>query len=404
MLSDKTAARDLLEISKRNSIDHVIFSPGSRNTPLIISFANDATFRCISIPDERSAAFFALGLAQQIKKPVILSCTSGSALLNYAPAIVEAYYQKIPLIIVSADRPGEWIDQSDSQTIRQFDIFKNYIKASYELVQESLHDDDLWSNRRKISEAIHLSTNDIPGPVHINVPFREPLYNTVSEENWDFKCISSVATRPIISDEVMEELVQEWKSYDRKLIICGQIAPKNGIAPLLNNILRDETVSVLSETTSNIFGSKFNTSIDRVITTFNQEEASYFSSTLIITMGGALISKKIKALIRRLKPKAHWHVGIEYLYVDIFQSMTRQISISPLSFLKQINPHIESRTSGFQSFWLHRSCLTSQRHAKFMDSCIWSDLKVFDIVLKKLPENSHLHMGNSSPVRYVQLF
>jgi 2-succinyl-5-enolpyruvyl-6-hydroxy-3-cyclohexene-1-carboxylate synthase len=404
MLSDKTAARDLVAVCKEFSVDQVIFSPGSRNAPLIISFVNNPFFNCISIPDERSAAFFGMGLAQQLKKPVILSCTSGSALLNYSPAIVEAYYQKIPLIIVSSDRPTEWTDQADSQTIRQFEIFKNYIKGSYELIQESDESDDRWANRRKIAEAIELSNNEIPGPVHINIPFREPLYNEIPDSNWNEKVISKVKTETFIPDNVMQGIVDEWNSYGKKLLICGQLPPNNNLSSSLCALLQDETVSILSESTSNIYDEKFNPCIDRVITTFNEDEISSYAPDLVIGLGEAIISKKIKTWIRDIKVKAYWRIGHDYINVDVFKSLTRRIEVPPRQFVDQLNANLNNRESTYQSLWLQKTTKTKQLHDVFLSKVEWSDLKAFESILYKLPSGSHFHMGNSSPVRYVQLF
>jgi len=136
MLSNKPHIRNLVEICALKGIEQVIISPGSRNAPLVISFGEHSHFDCISIPDERVAGFFALGIAQQTRKPVIITCTSGTASLNFAPAIAEAFYQKIPLLILTADRPVEWIHQGEGQSVAQRNVFANYVKRSYELPQE----------------------------------------------------------------------------------------------------------------------------------------------------------------------------------------------------------------------------------------------------------------------------
>ena len=136
LTTDKEGIRILTGLLADKGIKHAVLSPGSRNAPLLMAFARENRIQHYVVLDERSAAFFALGMAQQSGQPVVLACTSGTALLNYAPAIAEAYYQRIPLVIVSADRPVEWIDQDDSQTIRQYDIFRNIVKASYQLPAE----------------------------------------------------------------------------------------------------------------------------------------------------------------------------------------------------------------------------------------------------------------------------
>ena len=145
----------------------------------MIGFNGDDYFKSKIIVDERSAAFFALGVAQQIRKPVVLCSTSGSAVLNYAPAIVEAYYQKVPLIVVTADRPPEWVNHGEGQSIKQYKVYENYIQESYNLPMEE-HLDALWQTGVIINEAVHI-TNNLSKPVHINFLFREPLYETAEK-------------------------------------------------------------------------------------------------------------------------------------------------------------------------------------------------------------------------------
>src|SRR5690606_22560933 len=133
-------------------IVEVVFSPGSRNAPLINTFASSPDFNCYTIVDERSAAFFALGMAIESGRTVAIACTSGTAMLNYAPAIAEAFYQKVPLLVLTADRPTEWIDQGDGQTIRQRDAFRNFIRGSYELPQQPDTTDSRWMTNRLMNE------------------------------------------------------------------------------------------------------------------------------------------------------------------------------------------------------------------------------------------------------------
>ncbi|MDR1698679.1 MAG: hypothetical protein LBR75_02490, partial [Prevotellaceae bacterium] len=147
--SDKSAVNELLQNCIQAGIREAVISPGSRNAPLIFSFAACEEIKCLTIVDERSAAFFALGMAQQLGRPVVLICTSGTAVLNYAPAIAEAYYQRVPLVVITADRPPEWIDQADGQTIRQPDIYWNYIGYSCTLAGEN--------NPELISKALHIA-------------------------------------------------------------------------------------------------------------------------------------------------------------------------------------------------------------------------------------------------------
>src|SRR5690554_3034217 len=165
-------AQSILQIFKAKMIKYIVISPGSRNAPLTIGFTSDSFFQCYSIADERSAAFFALGIAQQRKEPVAVVCTSGSAVLNFYPAVAEAFYSQIPLVVVSADRPTNKIDIGDGQTIRQVNVLANHT-----VFNANLTEDANVNNDQLIQSAIQ-SAIDLKGPVHINVPFEEPLYRT----------------------------------------------------------------------------------------------------------------------------------------------------------------------------------------------------------------------------------
>jgi 2-succinyl-5-enolpyruvyl-6-hydroxy-3-cyclohexene-1-carboxylate synthase len=204
MISDKKPVQDFVSLLTAHGITHVIITPGSRNAPFSISLLEYPGISSHSIVDERSAGFVALGMAQQIGKPVVLICTSGTAALNFAPAIAEAYYQRVPLLIVTADRPIEWIDQGEGQSIRQKDLHKNYVKASYEIAEEAQDGDLVWYNVRVMDEAMRLCTEGVPGPVHINFPLRESLYKTVESHDTSVKMIRSAATEISIQPDELK--------------------------------------------------------------------------------------------------------------------------------------------------------------------------------------------------------
>ena len=189
------------EICSRHGITDAIIAPGSRNAPLTISFARHKNINCKVIPDERSAAFIALGIAQQTKRPVVLICTSGSAALNFAPAIAEAYFQQIPLLVLTADRPPEWIDQLDGQTIRQNNIYGNHVKRSFTIEVDQSHEDAKWFAQRQLNEGINLSKVFPAGPVHLNYPFREPLYPTEEYETPEVKIINHLKGTTFLNED-----------------------------------------------------------------------------------------------------------------------------------------------------------------------------------------------------------
>ena len=175
MYSDKRSILQLAALLKAHKIRKIVLCPGSRNAAIVHTLANIEDFTCYSVTDERSAGFFAIGLSLQGGGPAAICCTSGSALLNLHPAVSEAFYQQIPLIIISADRPAAWIGQMDGQTLPQPNVFGNLVKMSVNLPEVNT-DEDEWYCNRLINEAILETNHHGKGPVHINVPLSEPIY------------------------------------------------------------------------------------------------------------------------------------------------------------------------------------------------------------------------------------
>ena len=173
---------DIAELCARKGLVNAVLCPGSRCAPLTVAFTRHPKITTRTFSDERSAGFIALGMAQQSGSPTVMVCTSGTAAYNFAPSVAEAYFSQTPLIIFTADRPAEWIAQHDGQTIHQSEIFGKHVKESYQLPQEYDHADSQWAINRIVNEAINISLEEPRGPVHINAPFREPLYPERSEE------------------------------------------------------------------------------------------------------------------------------------------------------------------------------------------------------------------------------
>src|SRR6218665_3079090 len=208
-------AQSIIEICHAKGVHDIIISPGSRNAPLTIGFTNNPKFNCSSIADERCAAFFALGIAQQTKKPVAIVCTSGSALLNYYPALAEAFYSQIPFIVISADRPSDKIDIGDGQTIRQQNVFLNHSVFNANLTEEASEENDL-----KINQAIETAILK-KGPVHINAPFEEPLYETTEELSVKPKITNFTPENNSNTIENIDQFVSIWNNAKRKLVLVG---------------------------------------------------------------------------------------------------------------------------------------------------------------------------------------
>ncbi len=376
MTSDKAGVALLAEIFVKKGMEHIVISPGSRNAPVILSFASHPQIKALSIVDERSAAFFALGMAQQTKQTVAITCTSGSAALNYAPAIAEAYYQKVPLLVLTADRPEELIDQGDGQTIRQKNVYANYIKKSFEL-PENINSEVGFENAvQVINEAINLTQGPDSGPVHINLPFTEPIYEQVSMQNFKPKVIDPESLKNKREKERLKYFADIWNKSSKKLLIAGMMDYKPDLQNMLKEITNDETVVMLSETTSNLNGGCSCNCIDKTVSTINENEIESFRPNLLVTFGGHVISKMVKAFLRKNKPAAHWHIDLEDSKMNTYQCLSNGIQMSPLNFFKELLPKVTKGNGTYKKTWQSRSLRSETRHAAFLSDCEYSDLKI----------------------------
>lgn len=381
-----------------NAIDHIVISPGSRNAPLTIGFSNHPKIKTYSIVDERCAAFFALGMAQQLRKPVVVVCTSGSALLNYYPAISEAFYSNIPLLVISADRPKHLIDIGDGQTIRQENIFQNHILDTVNLSENFSNETEVIS---KVNSAISILKNE-KGPVHINVPFDEPLYET-TEDLLFFKPVKENKIIEAIDESSLVKLINNWNVAKRKIILVGEHFPDKELQKQLDFFVSDPSVLVLIENTANVAHPKFINSIDKLIFPLEDNELGEFQPDILLSLGGLIVSKKIKQHLRKFQPKQHWHVDIKRAF-DTFHCLTNHIKVSPNYFFSQFIAKVEPVQSNFQQFWLTKKEGRLIKHKSFVENCEYSDLKVFSKIVKYIPHHSQLQIGNSSVIRYSQLF
>ena len=189
------------------------------------------------------------------------------------------------------------------------------------------------------------------------------------------------------------------------MIICGQLNPDKVLLEQLKLFAEDTSVVVLVENTSNLVDMCFIHCIDRTLNSISEEELKDFAPDLLITIGGAVVSKKIKAYLRKYSPTEHWKVGYEFPYMDTYQCLSKSFQTDATSFFREINTlNNEKNTSNYGSNWKQRDFIIQDKMADFFSRVDFSDLKAFETILDYLPEMSHLHMANSSVVRYCQLF
>jgi 2-succinyl-5-enolpyruvyl-6-hydroxy-3-cyclohexene-1-carboxylate synthase len=389
-------AQSIIEICLAKGVTNIVISPGSRNAPLTIGFANNPNFNCYSIADERCAAFFATGMAQQLKKPVAVICTSGSALLNYYPAVAEAFYSQIPLVVISADRPHDKIDIGDGQTIRQENVFANHIVFNANLLEEaSAANDDL------INGAINAALQQ-KGPVHINAPFEEPLYETVNELSIQSPVFTTVVEEtPPLGDMALYSA--KWNAAKKKLVLVGVNDPGTIDTAIIEQLANDPSVVVMTETTSNLHHETFLNSIDTIITPFTADDFEAWRPEILLTFGGMVVSKRVKAWLRKYSPAEHWHVDPLRAY-DTFGHLTKHFVAGANDFLGNFLPNTLPTKSNYQQMAKEMKAYRKIKHDEYLLKMPFSDFKAFKYILPALPDNSQLQISNSSPIRYAQLF
>lgn len=402
MIHPKSGLLQLAAMLTQRGIRKLVVSPGSRNAPVVSVLCRLAGMECFTVVDERSAGFFALGMAQQSGEPVALSCTSGTAVLNYGPAVAEAYYQRIPLLLLTADRPPEWVDQADGQTIRQNRVFELHVRKSVSLPAEVNTMDDLWHAGRLCSEALNALNWPVAGPVHINLPFREPLYNlpkTLSTAPKDIR-VAKGAFMPDHSE--LEFLADQWNLSRRKMILVGQMMPDEKIQLELDRLADDPSVVVLTETTSNVHNPRFVSVIDRSLSLMT--DPSDYYPDMLITIGGQVVSKRIKAFLRKAEDLQHWHIDPVEVHPDTYQHLRLSIPAQPSVFLPLFTGVAVPQRSDFADRWHKLQQMSRHLHENYLSRCGFADLKVFELIFRNLPEDYDLQLSNSTPVRYAQLF
>ena len=412
-------AQSIVALCVAKKITHVVISPGSRNAPLTIGFTHHPEVRSYSIVDERCAGFVALGMAQQLQQPVALVCTSGSALLNYYPAVAEAFYSDIPLVVISADRPIERIDIGDGQTIRQKNVFQNHICYSANLHSELVLEIETTDkkllqkqfeaqkhNEREINLALNKALEE-KGPVHINVPFYEPLYDIVEDKKVNPLQIYPEVIERTYSEKELQPYLELWNRAERKMIIVGVAQPDAVEQKFLELLAGDESVIVFTETTSNIQHPEFFTRIDTIIGPIEksedfEEQFRALQPDVLLTFGGMIVSKKIKSFLRTYQPKQHWHVDPKKAY-NTFFCLNKHFETSVNSFFEGFLPQVARVESSYASKWKDVKKKRQARHDLYVQEIPYSDFKAMQLIVPVVPKNYVVQLGNSSTVRYAQL-
>lgn len=411
---------NIAELLHQKGITNVVVSPGSRSAPLTLAVARHPHLRVRVMADERSAGFVALGMAQQSQRPVAVICTSGSAVYNLAPAVAEAYFQQVPLLLLTADRPHEWLHQQDGQTMDQVGVFGPQVKRSYDLPADYTHADARWAIERTVNEAINLSQLSPRGPVHINVPLREPFYPAADEpfQYEPVRVIQVLPSQPTLPPDTWHSLLSAWEQSDRTLIAVGQLPRNPALLDVLKKFSEELGVPIVGEITGNLPGNDiFITKTDTFLSGLPEQAGSALRPNLLITIGNSFLTRNLKTFFRQYPAKEHWHVQPTVDRInDSFQSLTTLIPADPLLFLEKLFADLDyqrflqgddddDETHEFLSRWQTANRQAAKRVEQTLSDTTQplTDWSAVRLVLAHLPNGSVLQLANSMPVRYANL-
>ena len=363
MLSSDRNILELLALLDAHGIRELVLCPGSRNAGIVHSALNCGKFNCHPLTDERSAGFYAIGLTQATGKPSAVIVTSGSALANLYPAACEAYYQEIPLIFISADRPSEWIGQMDGQTMIQEGALGTKVPS----VTLPQGDKNPWHANRLINEAILECTHRTCKPVHINIPVCEPIYDFNTKSLPDVRKIERLEGISYNRDLILER----FRSCKRSILLAGQL-PAN-IANTLD--ITKSGMTIVAENLSNLKPTDY-------INSYTVDWERMAPLDLVITIGGHLTDKRMKEWMRRNPPRQHWHISADGRIADLFCCQTLAIESDVKAFLSTMP-------------------LLGEPIKLPIKETIPS--RIIDKQFRNLPAKAVVHLANSTAVRTAQL-
>lgn len=399
--SAKYNARLLASLLKKHGCTNIVVAPGSRNAPLIMALSVDEEYQTWSVPDERAAAFTALGMAFENGRPAAVICTSGSAAANFLPAVTEAFYQKTPLIVITADRPRELTGQGAGQTIDQENIYGRHVLAEANLLRDPADDLAREFNQRKLNEALLTAPQ---GPVHINVPFEEPLYEKCPLDRDAFRHIEKSEVEMGLSNSALQSIADAWNAAPKIWVLSGQMAPNKALQRALQNLFNKSPFLLLTETLSNLNCECGIASIDRLLNSIPDSDKASFAPDLVITIGGEVVSKMVKKFLQETPALRHWHVQENGEVKDTFNKLEKVVPLKAERFFEALYKNVQSKDARWCQDWLQQNAQSAQRHQEYIDRAPFSDLKAFSAVVNHLPAGSILHCANSASIRYSQLF
>lgn len=394
----------------RHGVDRAVVCPGSRNAPILHWLNESEDMECYPVTDERSAGFVALGMAQATGKPVAVCVTSGTALLNLAPAVAEAYYHQTPLVVISADRPQMWIGQLDGQTLPQPEALGRFVARSVTL-PEATDDESLRYSGRLVNEALLAARHPVCRPVHINVPLREPLFDFAASDMPPVKAVELIRSGGASAEQV-RRVGDRLTGAARPMIVVGQCAYSCALADALRQLSR--RFVVLQEPLSPGPGA---VRFDEVIYKIGMSED--YMPDFILYIGGTVVSKRLKKFLRAAAGAETWAVSGDGEIHDTFMTQTAVIEADevPLvcglaALLSETGADVSendvrqiAETDDFRHRWME-ALSAADRHAAAFEPRYsqMQAVRMFETMVDELDYDCNVHYANSSAVRLADIY
>lgn len=388
MFSDKKSLLQLSILLRAHGIRKMVICTGGQLAPFVQTFLHIPEFTCYPMADERMAGFFALGLALHEVAPVAVVCMAGSGLANLLPAVTEARGQQVPLVVISADKAPIFAQEGL--------VLEKVVKKAV-CLPEVLSEEDAWLCNRLINEALMESVHHGRGPVHINVPLSDPIFGCNTTELPEERVMVRYQGLNMYEADY-QPLVEKMNKYKKRMIVAGQM---NTI--YLFDKKHERTLSKqfawFTENLSNHTtpGTPLRR-MEEVLYPMDLKTQQSMAPELLITFGGAIVSRRLKYFLKKHKPLEHWHVAKDGAVYDPFGALTNIIEMDPFEFLEKIAPLMEDVPPVYPRQW-------EQMEEKLPSARFpYSEMQVVGGLMANLPTGCSLHLGNGSVVRYAQLF
>lgn len=395
----------ILALLKKYGVKHLVLSAGTRHIPVVFSAEQDNDFKCYSIVDERSAGFFALGLIQTLQEPVAIVCTSGTAASNYASAVTEAYYQHLPLVVLTADRNQYYLNQQEDQCIPQMELYKGVCRKKVDL--PIIRDDrDFWYCSRLVNEALLELDHREKGPVHINFQIDDnyPIeWGTFKFTEKELPEVVKIDRLMAMDDENSWKHLSNTLTTKKVLILYGQNVPiSDEETQIIEEFCLKYNVVLVREHLSNLhIATK---SINNLLFShMTDAEWDSLCPDIVITMNGSMILN-IRGQMRRMAKKLqHWHVSPDGKVSDPFMCMSQIIECSPIYFFKRMTNYAQGNQNTYYDEWKK---LEGEKIVNNVKDCKVDYSAVYAIksLLEKMPDDSLLHISNSNSIRIANMF